>query len=141
MVYHFKVHRDADGLWAECVELPGCQTQGDSEEELKRNAAEALNLYLDEPPEADVELPLPDESGVSGDNFTVAPDPAIALSVVLRFLRHTHKYTQQQVAERLGMKNLYSYQRLERRANPSLSTIKKIKRVFPELSVDYVLQD
>ncbi len=141
MVYHFKVHRDADGLWAECVELPGCQTQGDSEEELKSNAAEALNLYLDEPPEADVELPLPDELGVSGDFFTVAPDPAIALSVVLRHLRHAHKYTQQQVAEQLGMKNLYSYQRLERRANPSLSTIKKIKRVFPELSVDYVLQD
>lgn len=106
MVYHFKVHRDADGLWAECVELP-----------------------------------LPDELGVSGDTFTVAPDPAISLSVLLRHLRHTHKYTQQQVAEQLGMKNLYSYQRLERRANPSLSTIKKIKRVFPELSVDYVLQD
>jgi hypothetical protein len=39
------------------------------------------------------------------------------------------------------MKNIYSYQRLERRANPSLATIGKIKRVFPELSVDYVLQD
>lgn len=67
-------------------------------------------------------------------------DPQIALSVVLRNYREQRHYTQYEVAEKLGMKNLYSYQRLERRSNPSLSTLRKLKRVFPDLSVDYVLQ-
>lgn len=139
MVYHFKVYRDTDGFWADCVELDGCRTQADTEHELRSNAAEVLNLYLDEPAESGVRIPLPTE--VHGkDILEVAPDPGIALSVLLRHLRREHNYTQQDVAIRLGMKNIYSYQRLERRANPSLSTINKIKRVFPELSVDYVLQ-
>lgn len=140
MVYHFRVHRDTDGLWAECLELDGCQTQADTEQELRTNAAEALNLYLDEPAESDVRIPLPREVREKGI-MEVAPDPGVALSVLLRHLRREHNYTQQEVANRLGMKNIYSYQRLERRANPSLATINKIKRVFPELSVDYVLQE
>jgi predicted RNase H-like HicB family nuclease/DNA-binding XRE family transcriptional regulator len=140
MVYHFRVHRDTDGLWAECLELEGCQTQADTEQELRTNAAEALNLYLDEPTESDVRIPLPREVREKGI-MEVAPDPGVALSALLRHLRREHNYTQQEVANRLGMKNIYSYQRLERRANPSLATINKIKRVFPELSVDYVLQE
>ena len=139
MVYHFKVHRDTDGFWAECVELDGCQTQAETEQELRANAAEALNLYLDEPAESDLRIPLPSDVHEK-DILEVAPDPGVALSVLLRHLRREHNYTQQDVANRLGMRNIYSYQRLERRANPSLSTINKIKRVFPELSVDYVLQ-
>jgi hypothetical protein len=37
------------------------------------------------------------------------------------------------------MRSLYSYQRLERRSNPSLATIKKVKVLFPEFSLDSVL--
>jgi transcriptional regulator with XRE-family HTH domain len=47
--------------------------------------------------------------------------------------------TQKEAAERLGIRNLYSYQRLERRSNPSLATIKKVKPVFPDFSLDSVL--
>jgi DNA-binding phage protein len=43
------------------------------------------------------------------------------------------------VAHRLGFKNLFSYQRLERKGNPSLSTMKKVKALFPEISIDFVL--
>jgi len=71
----------------------------------------------------------------------VPVDPQIALSVLLRNSRAQRHYTQQEVAEKLGMKNLYSYQRLERRSNPNLATLRKLKRVFPDLSVDYVLQE
>jgi antitoxin HicB len=49
MKYHFKIHRDKDGLWSECIELKGCVTQANSIKELKINMQEALNLYLDEP--------------------------------------------------------------------------------------------
>lgn len=140
MVYHFGIHRDTDGLWADCLELEGCHTQGDTMEELQSNAIEVLNPYLDEPAGSDIPLPLPKKVD-DRDLLEVAPDPGVGLSVLLRHLRREHNHTQQQAAERLGMKNLYSYQRLERRANPSLATINRIRRVFPELSVDYVLQD
>jgi hypothetical protein len=42
------------------------------------------------------------------------------------------------MAARLGMKNVYSYQRLERNANPRLSTLTRLKRVVPSLSLDEI---
>lgn len=140
MYYHFNVHEEDNGYWAECVELPGCMTQADSVEELKKNAAEALNLYLDEPEDSSVVFPFPQEREQS-DFLRVPVDPTIALSILLRKYREEYHYTQKEVAEKLGMKNIFSYQRLERRSNPSLSTLNKLKHVFPDLSVDYVLQD
>lgn len=47
MNYKFKVHKAKQGYWAECVDLPGCSTQGENLKELEENATEALNLYLD----------------------------------------------------------------------------------------------
>ena len=35
MTYHFNVHEDKKGFWAECVELSGCVTQAESFEELE----------------------------------------------------------------------------------------------------------
>ena len=138
MVYHFRVHKGRDGLWTECLELLGCSTQADSMAELQRNAREALNLYLQEPEDSQLAFPLPARH--SGKDIIEVPvDPGIAFSVVLRNYRISNKYTQRQVAKKLGMKNLYSYQRLERRSNPNLETLQRIKRVFPDLSVDYVL--
>jgi hypothetical protein len=37
------------------------------------------------------------------------------------------------------MKSLFSYQRLERRSNPSLATLRKVKGLFPDFSLDLVL--
>ena len=138
MTYHFKVHRERDGYWAECLELKGCASEGDTREELERSVREALNLYLDEPANAKVAFPLPKRASGAGV-MSVPVDPGVALSVLLRNYRLRHRYTQTQIARKLGMKNLYSYQRLERRSNPSLRTLQKLKRVFPDLSVDYVL--
>ncbi len=53
MRYHFKIHEEKNGFWAECLELPGCVTQGNSKEELKKNMQEALNLYLEEEEDID----------------------------------------------------------------------------------------
>lgn len=139
MVYHFKVHRQKKGYWAECVELVGCSTEGDTHEELEENAREALNLYLDEPEESGASFPLPRRC-TRASIMSVPVDPGIGLSMLLRNYRKRNRYTQKQVAEKLGMKNLYSYQRLERKSNPSLQTLRRLKEVFPELSVDYVLR-
>ena len=140
MVYHFKVHAEESGFWAECLELTGCSTQGDTREQLVTNAEEALNLYLEEAEDSLVVHPLP--RSIQGEDVIEVPvDPQLALSVVLRRLRTEHHFTQKEVADRLGMKSTFSYQRLERRSNPSLSTLKKLKEVFPDLSLDYVLRE
>jgi antitoxin HicB len=138
VVYHFKVHKSREGYWTECLELKGCLTQADTMEELRGNAREALNLYLDEPEESQITFPLPGRHN-GKDIIAVPVDPGIAFSALLRNYRITNKYTQKQVAKMLGMKNLYSYQRLERRSNPNLQTLQKVKGVFPDLSIDYVL--
>lgn len=141
MQYHFKVHREGHGYWAECIELEGCVTQADSKGELHANMAEALNSYLEEPTESNMRFPLPKKSVKLRGVVKVPVEPRIAFSVLLRNLRIRKKLTQRDVADRIGMKNLYSYQRLEssRTANPALSTIARIKRVFPEFRLDEVV--
>jgi predicted RNase H-like HicB family nuclease/DNA-binding XRE family transcriptional regulator len=138
MTYHFRIHEE-DGFWAECVELDGCVTQGQDRAELEKNMHEALNLYLEEPGSSTVVFPAPASETCGNDVVAVEVDPSTAFSFQLRQLRLRHNMTQKEAAERLGMRNLYSYQRLERRSNPSLSTIKKVKNLFPELSLDAVL--
>jgi antitoxin HicB len=140
MKYHFRVH-DKDGLWAECVELKGCVTQGKTREELGRNMKEALDLYLEEPANSAMIFPFPSPR-VSGSGIVaVEVEPAVAFSLQLRQLRIRHKLTQREAASRIGMRSLYSYQRLERRSNPSLATIKRVKSLFPQFSLDSVLGD
>lgn len=140
MVYHFEVFKDSGKYWATCIELDGCNTQADSREELKRNMAEVLNFYLEEPIESEIIFPFPD-STISGKEIEgVEVDPQIAFAVLLRHYRAAHRLTQKEVAEKLGMKNLYSYQRLEQKSNPTLLLLKKLKKVFPELSIDYIMQ-
>ncbi|MCI4323530.1 MAG: type II toxin-antitoxin system HicB family antitoxin [Thermoplasmata archaeon] len=42
-----KVYKaEEGGYWAECRELPGCFTQGQTLPEVRRNAREAIALYL-----------------------------------------------------------------------------------------------
>jgi predicted RNase H-like HicB family nuclease/DNA-binding XRE family transcriptional regulator len=141
MVYHFKIRQEGRGYWAECLELRGCSTQAESLDDLAAGAYEALNLYLEEPQDSSVSFALPQRLPQDTSILEVPVDPQIALSVLLRSFRASHNYTQKDVAEKLGMRNVYSYQRLERRCNPSLSTLQKLREVFPDLSIDCVLQD
>ncbi len=138
MVYHFKVHKEAGGYWAECVELEGGQTQGDTLEELKSNAVEALNLFLAEPEETGVVFPLPQRKKKDSKLLQVPVEPGIALSLMLKTLRAKRKLTQRKTADLLGFANIYSYQKLEspKTSNPELKTLKKLKSVFPELQLD-----
>lgn len=62
MKYHFKVHREGKGYWAECIELVGCITEADSIEELRKNIQEALNLYIEEPEDSKELATVSDES-------------------------------------------------------------------------------
>ncbi len=141
MNYHFSVNKEPNGFWAECNELPGCVSQADSLDELKKACAESLNLYLEEPKDSKMVFPLPNESLDDDVSLLkVVVDPEIALAVLLRHYRDDKKLTQKQVAEMLGMKNIYSYQRLEKKSNPTLSIMKKIHTIFPDIKFEYLFQ-
>ena len=141
MKYHFKIYREKGGFWAECIELKGCMTQGNSLSELRSNMQDALNLYLQEPETSNSVFPVPRKVVKAKEVEAVPVDPSIAFAISLRAARIHHKMTQMQAAKRLGLKNLYSYQRLEsaRTANPALKTIARVKTVFPELVLDEVV--
>jgi len=143
MQYHFKVHKEGNGYWAQGIELQGCFTQGETREELEKNMCEALNLLVAEPADSDSLAPLPDASTrISRTVVRVKLDPKIALSLWLRYLRKKHHYTQKEVSEKLGFKSVYQYQRMESsKYNPTLKTLVELKDIFPELSIDDIVGD
>lgn len=59
LIYPMIVHDDADGLWAEFPDFPGCFTDGETLEELFENAQEAIACYLDDGVESDITFPNP----------------------------------------------------------------------------------
>ncbi len=48
------IEKDDLGYYAYCPELEGCQTQGDSFEEVMANIKEAIELYLETLPEEEI---------------------------------------------------------------------------------------
>lgn len=139
MKYHFKIHKDhaKGGYWAECLEL-SCVTQGETRTELNANMIEALNLLLSEPPASNLIFPPPRKS-MNGKNIVAVPvHPSVSMANRIRELRLKNKLTQMAMKDRLGIKHLSNYQRLEdpERANPEWKTILLIKKAFPKFRVD-----
>lgn len=144
MKYHFKVHREKNnGYWAECLELQGCATQGETLKDLRRNMKEALNLYLSEPEDSKLAFPMPNKALARKRNVErVSVEPNIGLAVKLKSLRLEKNFTQQKLAELLNMPRVYSYQRLESGdANPELKTLARLKKVYgDDLEIDEILE-
>ncbi len=70
----------------------------------------------------------------------VQVDTKIALGFAIRYQRIKQGLTQKQAAERVGMENLYSYQRLEKKSNVTIGIIARLLHAFPDLSLDAVLK-
>ena len=141
MLYHFKVHKEKGGFWAQCFELPGCVTQGDTMEELQENMQDALNLYVSESSDSEELATLPDDSiKITRNIVKVALDPHVAFAFLVKYFRIKYGLTQKEAAKKMGFDTLYSYQRLEaKKCNPSLKMIARVKKLYPEFSVDYVV--
>ena len=141
MKYHFKIHKEGSGFWAQCIELPGCITEGDTREELQKNMEDALNLYIQEPSDSKDLAKLPSKSIKTSRNIVeVSLDPNIAFSFLVRYWRIKYGFTQKEAADKLGFDKIYSYQRLEsKNCNPSLKTISMIKKIYPEFSIDLAI--
>lgn len=142
MIYHFKIHKEKNGYWAECLEIPGCSTQGDSLGELAVNAQEALNLLLDEPENSKVIFPLPAKNIKDSKNtINVKVEPSIAFAFLMRRTRLMKGLTQHEMKSLLKFKTLFSYQKLERAkyANPTLKSMEHIKDCLPEFPFQLLL--
>lgn len=141
MKYHFRVHKEAKGYWAECIELKGCFTQANSLENLHQRMEEALNLYITEPEDSKDLAPFPDTSIKKSKNvFEISLDPEVAFSFLVRYHRIKYGLTQYQAAKMMGFDTLNSYQRLERKkCNPTLKILSKVKAIFPEFSLDFAV--
>lgn len=141
MVYHFRIHKESGGYWAECVELKNCLTEAQSREELTKNMEEALNLHLSEPEDSKVIFPLPKKRIVGKNVVGVPVDVHVAIACSIRRYRLRRHWTQKYVAKLLG-KGLFSYQRLEnpKTANPEWETLVAIKqKAFPEMKLDELI--
>ena len=141
MKYHFKIHKEADGFWAECLEIPGCVTQADSREELAVNMEDAINTAIQEPEGSRYLAPLPDESYKPSHSIAeVKVDPQVALGFTVRYNRIKRGMTQGEAAKRLGMKGIFSYQRLERKCNPTIAMVSKIIAIFPLINIRSIFE-
>ena len=64
--------------------------------------------------------------------------PQQKLSLVIKKYRILHGKTQQEIADKMGIR-LLPYQRLESgENNPTLKTLIKVKEVFPEINLDKI---
>jgi antitoxin HicB len=142
MNYHFRIHKEKKGYWAECIELSGCRAQGEELNELHEQCQEALNLYLDEPEDSKFILPLPKSSMKLGPKIiAVEVKPEIAFSFLMRRTRLKLGLTQHQMREHLGYQTLYSYQKLEtsRFANPTLKSLFNILKKLPQFPLKHLI--
>lgn len=141
MRYHFKIHKEGRGYWAECMELDGCRTQGDTKEELFSNMEEALNLFLSEPVTSQTFFPPPKSNVKDKDVVEVSVYPSVAFATFLRRFRLKKAMTIAEFKEKLKIKNMSVYHKLEdpKKANPEYKTLCKIKEAFPDINFKEVL--
>ncbi len=140
MIYHFKVHKEKNGYWCQCIEIDSCRTQGDSMQDLKNNAHEALNLLLDEPDSSKIVFPLPKRIKSQTGVLEVRVDPNIAFAFLLRRTRLKKGLTQMEMKKVLDIKSLFTYQKLEKAksANPTLKTLEFIKQRLSDFPIKYL---
>lgn len=140
MKYHFKIHQESNGYWAECIELEGCSTQADTREILEKNMSEALNLFLSEPESSNYIFSKPKKMKLNSNIKEVVVEPTVAMALKIRELRLKNKLTQKGMMEKLGIKFLSNYQRLEnpKKSNPEVKTLSIIKKEFPNFSIDEI---
>lgn len=140
MKYNFKMTKELVGYSAACIELPGCRTQADTMEDLKKNMSEALNLFLAE--DEDSKLIFNNAKNIKNRNIiSVEVDPAVALAMTLRQVRLKQGKTQTQMMKFLNIKNLSNYQRLEnpRKSNPEFRTLIALVQKLPQLDLGRII--
>lgn len=114
----------------EFPDLPGCFSWGETLEEAKAQAEEALTGYLESLDSR--RLTIPEASSRAGNEiYPIAPNLNVSFAITLKQEREKQGLTQKEVAKKMGVA-WSAYQRIEnpRKTNPTLSTIEKLQKVF-----------
>ncbi|MDY6845474.1 MAG: type II toxin-antitoxin system HicB family antitoxin [Thermodesulfobacteriota bacterium] len=116
----------------EFLDLPGCVTYGETLDEAKKNANEALTGYLESIDLRKIKIPVP--SNRKGKNiYYIGPEKRVAFALWLKMKRIEQGLTQKDMAKRLNI-NFQSYQKYEnpRKTNPTLKTILKVESILKD---------
>ena len=131
IAYPAKFKKAAEGGYVvEFIDIPSCVTEGDTLEEAKAMAKEAISAMLYSLDSRRMNIPEP--SAIKGRGiFFIEPELKIAFAITLKKEREHLGLSQKDVAERMNVNWTY-YQRIEnpRRTNPTLGTIEKLQKVF-----------
>ena len=112
------------------LDIPGCITFGETLEEAKTMAKDALTGVLEVLDSRKMNVPEP--SQVSEPHiYYIEPEINTAFAIWLKKEREKNGLTQSDVARKLGI-SYQAYQRIEdpSRTNPTLKTIRKLEEVF-----------
>lgn len=147
MRYHFRVLFSDDGKFVvQSIEFFHCATSIVRIEDAEQVASRILHRFLSQPrfdyfysaPREGTFEEIVAQFGFGAVKvFSVPVEPATAFATTLRRLRSHRCLSQEQAARRLGIKNRSAYQRLEDplRANPTLNTIVRLRKVFPNFNI------
>ena len=115
MKYYAKIMRDAEGCYLVTFpDLDGCCTWGTTLREARRNAGEALNVWLSGHCKLDDSygtIPRP-RVRTGRDYYAVEVDPLAVQAITLRQARMAVKLSRPQMARKLGLR-VESYAQLE----------------------------
>ena len=131
IAYPAKFEKAAEGGYTvEFIDIPSCVTEGDTLEEAKVMAKEALSAIMYSMDSRKMNIPEPTKTNRKGI-FYIEPELKIAFAITLKKERERLGLSQKDVAERLNINWTY-YQRIEnpRKTNPTLGTIEKLQKVF-----------
>lgn len=137
MFYHFKIKKLCGGYMAECLEIPDCETQAEDIETLKQKMKTKLNNYIIHTSGYNSIIPLPMESidyvnMKDCELFNVKVNQDLVFSLLLKNTRLKNHKTQREMAKILNYNHVSGYNRLEKYANPTLSTLYKILEILPD---------
>jgi len=131
IAYPAKFEKAAEGGYVvEFIDIPSCVTEGDTLEEAKTMAKEAISAMLYSLDSRRMTIPEPSTTKGRGIYY-IEPELRIAFAITLKKERERLGLSQKDVAERMNVNWTY-YQRIEnpRRTNPTLGTIEKLQKVF-----------
>jgi len=130
--YQARIYKDGAGYSVDFPDLPGCYSSGRNRTEARRNAREALSLYLEDARDPEWTTPVA-RSRKSAAYEWVHPEPNVAVPLMIRRARQRHGMSQRQLAAELGM-SVQQLQKLETpgKSNPTVKTLGAISNALNE---------
>ncbi len=130
--YLAKIYKDGRNYSVEFPDLPGCFSDGATLEEARKNAREALSLFLEEARDPDWRVP-PAKKHAGKNHEWITPDPDVAIPLMIRQARLKHGLSQRELASLLNI-SVQQLQKLETpgKSNPTVRTLAAISEALQE---------